>query len=92
MIEALAARGLLEMVVQALLAMFFLDHPGAPAGGHLQDQRLCQQLVLILLSHRAKQHKKFALDISCFAFVPRQFQIVIQVSKFVRQFEPGLGR
>ncbi len=44
----------------------YLDRPGAPASGRPQDQHLCRQLVLILLNPPTKQHKKFALDTSCF--------------------------
>ena len=76
--------------VFAPLIRWYLDRPGVPASGHPQDQRLCRQLVLILLSHPAKQHKKFALDISCFAFFAMLLQIAIRASKFARQFEPDL--
>ena len=79
-----------QEAVSVPMVRWYLDRPGAPANGHPQDQHLCQQLVLILLSHPTKQHKKFALDISCSAFFPMLFQIVIPVLKFGRQFEPGL--
>jgi hypothetical protein len=70
--------------------MWYLDRLGVPATGHPQDRHLYLQPVLILLGHPMKQHKKFALDISCFAFFSMLFQIVIRVLKSERQSEHGL--
>ena len=70
--------------------MWYFDRPEVPASGHPQGQRLYLQPVLILLGHPTKQHKKFALDISCFAFFPMLLQILIRVLKSERQSEHGL--
>jgi len=64
-LEGEFVRGLLEMVVSALLVTWYLDRPKVLAGGHPQDQRLCRQHVLILLSHPAKQHKTPVQTLIC---------------------------
>jgi hypothetical protein len=72
------------------LVMWYFDRPGVPASGHPQGQRPYLQPVSILLGHPTIQHKKFALDISCFAFFPMLFQILDRVLISERQFEHGL--